>query len=475
VTLHSMLKRQLQKSGFKQEDIEKNSTLLLFVDKINKAYHEFDQNIYLRERSLELSSKEMRDLYEKIKSENEQLNDLISTLKEKDKLLKQQKKSIQDNANYINNIFESIPDMVFVLNSDLIIKDINKSTAQHLQLSKDQLLQRNIAEFISHSKKLEQIFSGDDHEETLNIIHFSDQLIVNKNKIPVLVSGSLLQSTSNIISSNIICIIKDITDLKKLEKENAEKMAMLTHASRLVALGEMATAIAHELNQPLSVINTNLQTLEMLFNNKVDIETNHEDITEITTSSIQQVDRAEKIITQMRKFAKKGADTEEIKKELIDLQIPIEAAISMFQAQFKLHNIKIITHFDEQCPKALATEQMIEQIIVNLITNAKNALFERSEQKDNPQYQMTLTIETKARDDKACLIISDNGIGMTEEVKNRCLEPFFTTSKVGKGTGLGITIVYNMIKNIDGDIKLNSEENEGTTFEILFQTKEVSS
>lgn len=253
----------------------------------------------------------------------------------------------------------------------------------------------------------------------------------------------------------------DVTALKKLERENEEKTVLLAHTGRLAALGEMATGVAHELNQPLSIIRTNIQTLEMLSKDQL----SPEDISDILTSTQRQVERAAKIIAHMRSFAKEKST----KIGKIDITQSISNALSLFNEQFNLQGISTHCHFDADIPQLNLYAQQIEQIVVNLLSNAKYAVETMSE-KEGKGFVMQITLNLKYDKVNKVVIfdVIDNGIGMSQSVVDRSLEPFFTTRAVGEGAGLGLSIVYNIVKMLHGQIKIVSLPNKGTTASIIF-------
>jgi len=468
--LHPMLQRQLKKSGVSLEAT--NNELNLLVKKINKAYIEFDQNAYLRERAMALSSKEMQELYKKLKDENIILAKLNVDLEAKDNLLIKEKKETERQSKYITAILNSVPEEIFILDEKFNIIEANETAEEKIGIKSKEMKNKSISQFFSEKEVVENLNDLIKEDEGKNkVINFQTMMTYQDKKIPVFVSINKLYKKYVGKENQIILVAKNISELKKLEKENKEKLMMLMHAGRLTSLGEMATAIAHELNQPLSVINMNLQTLEMLHKEGIQEFITNQDLTELLSDSIKQVNRADNIIRQMRKFARKNKDLD-TKPEPIDIITAIEAALSMFHEQFRVHNIKVETEYSQKCKKVIIDEQELEQVMVNLLANAKYALFAKQdiESSNATNYEMKIRIELSSSDEKGKMIlkVSDNGIGMSQKVKEHCFEPFFTTKKVGEGTGLGLSIIYNIIKNANGDIEIESEQNKGTTFTITF-------
>jgi histidine kinase len=124
---------------------------------------------------------------------------------------------------------------------------------------------------------------------------------------------------------------------------------------------------------------------------------------------------------------------------------------------------------DPQLPEILADKNRLEQIFLNLITNARDAMTARD---DGAPRRLRVT--SRLRGDKVLVEFSDTGVGMTEEVKRRIFEPFFTTKPPGEGTGLGLSISYNLVKDFKGTIEVESEPGKGATFRLTFPARRES-
>jgi C4-dicarboxylate-specific signal transduction histidine kinase len=200
--------------------------------------------------------------------------------------------------------------------------------------------------------------------------------------------------------------------------------------------------------------------------------TKHKDVSfenEAVHGIEEQINRASAIITNMRTFARSGRDD----MELVNLQEPIDLALSFFKEQFRLHDINLSFTYDENLPRVKANAQKIEQVMVNLVSNSRYAV-EKKAAAAPDGYEMEISIQLYRDPDRHAVIleVSDNGIGMTAKEREHCLEPFFTRKKVGEGTGLGLSITHNIVNEIGGTIKIDSEENKGCTFAIMIQETE---
>jgi histidine kinase len=135
--------------------------------------------------------------------------------------------------------------------------------------------------------------------------------------------------------------------------------------------------------------------------------------------------------------------------------------------QLKLRGIEVKLNLDKNLPKILAEKNRLEQIFLNLITNARDALDAKS-----PEAIKEITITTCREEDGVVGVVSDTGTGMSEAIRKKVFDPFFTTKEAGKGTGLGLSITYNLVKDFRGDIEVESALDVGTTFKIHFPAYE---
>jgi signal transduction histidine kinase len=247
--------------------------------------------------------------------------------------------------------------------------------------------------------------------------------------------------------------------IRRTEEALREKQAQVVHAGRLTAMGEMATGIAHELNQPLAIIRVAAEGLGDYFSNeKVTFEEARE-----ARKIVSQVVRASSIIDNMRSFARNGGGH----TEAVDLRIPIEKALSFFREQFRIHGIRLDLDLPASPVMIEIDSGKFQQVLVNLLSNARHAVEEKSRYSasdDSKRIRVSLTSE--ASSDAALLEVEDNGVGMSLEVQKRCMEPFFTTKDVGEGTGLGLSIAHGIAREFRMNLEVTSVEGKGSIFRI---------
>jgi len=249
-----------------------------------------------------------------------------------------------------------------------------------------------------------------------------------------------------------------------------EKDTQLVQSGKLATLGEMATGIAHEINQPLGSISLMVQGLLMA---KERSKLSDELLNEKLVAIIEQIERIDKIITHLRTFARQPSESNH---EVI-VNEPLMDVFKLIGQQLQNRNITVETYLTEEIPSVLADHNKLEQVFLNILSNARDALddfevtIEKMKSEENHpvwinSWSKKIIIKTYTRDRYVFIEIIDNAGGIPESILNKIFEPFFTTKEVGKGTGLGLSISYGIIKDFDGTIEVKSEELSGSVFTV---------
>jgi C4-dicarboxylate-specific signal transduction histidine kinase len=254
----------------------------------------------------------------------------------------------------------------------------------------------------------------------------------------------------------IIANIADISDSIQAE-------AQLIQASKMATLGEMSAGVAHELNQPLNAIRIGSDLLKKVVESG---ETLEPDLTGKVSREIGgQVERAANIINHLREFGRKSEPGE---LEKVFINKPITDVFTVLGQQLKLKQIKVELDLDENLPYVYGVGNRLEQVFINLVMNARDAIEEMLEKTSQNEREGLLTIRTYQEKGRVVTVVRDNGNGMPERVKEKIFEPFFTTKDVGRGTGLGLSISYGIVKDYEGTIEVESMPGSGTIFKITF-------
>jgi C4-dicarboxylate-specific signal transduction histidine kinase len=181
---------------------------------------------------------------------------------------------------------------------------------------------------------------------------------------------------------------------------------------------------------------------------------------------IDNVARASGVIKHVRDFARQSE--RDLKK--MNLNDPIHDVFKVLGHQLTVHSVKVRLELDPDLPEIRAEHNRLEQVFINLVTNAIDAMDEKAEkaQKSEGSVEKLLVIKTFTMGKEVIATVSDTGIGMSEAVKRKIFEPFFTTKETGKGTGLGTSISFGIIKDYGGIIEIESVEGNGACFTIKF-------
>ncbi|MBF0303626.1 MAG: PAS domain S-box protein, partial [Desulfamplus sp.] len=340
-------------------------------------------------------------------------------------------------------IFNNIPNPVFVLDmKTLEILNCNESVASVYGYDKYKII---MTCFINLFPEPEREHFEDKIRKS-SFINQACQICSNGDTIYV----NIRISPSEYGDQKVYLVTtSDIT--KRLEAEQ-----QLIQAGKMATLGEMASGIAHELNQPLSVIKTASSFMLKKLNRN---ETIDKDIlSTMLKKADSNVDRASKIINHMRQFARKS----DMELEKVQVNDVLRNAFEIFSQQLKLREIEVVWNLKEDIPLIKADPSRLEQVFINLLLNARDAI------EDAHQYAKKITLTTNCDGKSVVVEVSDTGAGIPKHLLNKIFEPFFTTKEVGKGTGLGLSISYGIIKECGGDIYAESENDKGACFVMEF-------
>jgi histidine kinase len=366
---------------------------------------------------------------------------------------KQLEEKLEKSEKKYHEIFNNIPNPVFVLDfENLTIIDCNDSVEAVYGFSKYE---------ITHTPFLD-LFPKDERERYAAILRTSTEINQAKqlNHKGFALFVNIRISPSEYPGRKVLLVTtSDIT--KRLETEQ-----QLIQASKMATLGEMATGIAHELNQPLSVIKTASSFSIKKINKNEPIKA--EILFSILTKIDSNVDRATKIINHMRQFARKS----EMDLEKVQVNDILEKAFEIFSQQLKVKGIEVIWCIDKKLPKINADPGRLEQVFINLLLNARDAIEEKWDHQEPKAGEKRIILKTACDAINVICEVCDTGKGVPESIADKIFEPFFTTKEVGTGTGLGLSISYGIVKDCGGSIQVVSNKPEGACFVLKFPLQE---
>jgi PAS domain S-box-containing protein len=346
-------------------------------------------------------------------------------------------------SNDLTRLIDTANAPIFGIDADGKVNEWNQQAEKITGFNKAEVMGRSlVSDFITDGYKasvgevLEKALKG---KETAN---YEFPLFTKSgDRVDVLLNSTTRRDTSGQIVG-VVGVGQDITELNKVrvEQETERKLsaAQIIQSSKLATLGEMATSVAHELNQPLNVIRMAAGNSRRKISKGIaDPEYLNDKLKRIE----EQTARAAAIIDHMRMFGREAKE----RPEPVDPRNVVMNALSLMGEQLRLAGIEIATELPEDCSFISGHTIQMEQVILNLLTNARDAMAE-----NDRESKITLRV---FEDDKGVHIISeDTGGGIPEDVLSRIFEPFFTTKEMGKGTGLGLSVSYGIVRDMYGTI-----------------------
>jgi signal transduction histidine kinase len=305
--------------------------------------------------------------------------------------------------------------------------------------------------------------------EALNVIRITEEkkeLLARQN---VLLEEQVAERTRE--------LEKSLIDLKSTQSQ-------LIQSEKMASLGELTAGIAHEIQNPLNFVNNFSEVNNELIDelkaestkpkaewDELLIKDTLGNLKDNEQKIVHHGKRADAIVKSMLQHSR----TITGKRELTDINALCAEYLRLsyhgLRAKDKSFNSKFDTHLDPALPKLNVIPQDIGRVLLNLINNAFYAVSEKQKVesgKTGPGYEPTVTVSTKNLGDKIEISVKDNGNGIPDSIKEKIFQPFFTTKPTGQGTGLGLSLSYDIVKAHGGELKLETKEIEGTTFSILF-------
>nr|WP_225937001.1 hybrid sensor histidine kinase/response regulator [Myxococcus sp. RHSTA-1-4] len=355
--------------------------------------------------------------------------------------------SLRRAGDFLRSALDAVPDPIFVKDRQHRFIAVNSAFCQVMGTSADQLLGRSDYDFVpAHEAdvfwgKDEQVFrSGqpDENEETLTNPKGRGHIVVTK-KAPF---------TSTDGEAFLVGVIRDITDRKRLESQ-------LLVAERMASVGTLAAGVAHEINNPLAYVISNISFLrERLSQPELSPEQLLE-LREVVAEAEEGAGRVRSIVRDLRTFAR----AEEDRHGPVDVARVVDAALRLVRNELS-HRARLVCSL-EPVPRVHGNELRLSQVVVNLLVNALQALPERAVEEN------LVRVSLRAGRGQVELEVFDNGHGMPPDVQRRIFDPFFTTRPVGEGTGLGLSIGLSLVQAMGGRIEVTSAPGWGSSFRVV--------
>lgn len=329
---------------------------------------------------------------------------------------------------HLQSILDTVPDAMIVIDEDGLIRDFSPAAERMFGWQKDEVTGRKVNVLMpepyrsAHDGYLERYYRTGERR-----IIGKGRVVVGERKdgstFPIELAVGEMQAEQRFFTG----FIRDLTERQQAEARLQELQAELVHVSRLTALGEMASALAHEINQPLSAIANYLKGSRVLLTRE---EVDHERVAEAVDRAATEALRAGDIIRRLRDFVARG----ETERTIESLPKLVEEASALALVGAKEHGIRVHYAFNSAIELVLADRVQIQQVVLNLVRNAVDAMAEMA----SPHRDLTIAIEP-VEDDMAQVSVTDTGPGIDPEVADRLFQPFISTKLTGMGVGLSIS------------------------------------
>ena len=349
---------------------------------------------------------------------------------------------------YSEDVVESITVGVLVISPEGEITVWNNTMEVICGLERVEVLGKNVSEVLPPDlvATLREVVEDPKWliEETSHLYkthiqtHKGQSRLVNITLSPFILQDDIVTGT--------LLVFDDITEKVQLENQ-------LLQAEKLSSIGLLTAGIAHEINTPLAGICSYVQ---MLVKETPRDDPRHEVLKKIESQGF----RASRIVDHLLNFAQvRDTDFREINVNGLMLE-----TLSLMDHQLRQSQVEVNLHLDPSLPQTLASGEKLQQVFMNLLLNAKDAM---------PQGGC-LTVKSYRKDSELVIKIQDTGSGISEEDMKRIYDPFFTTKEAGKGTGLGLSVSYGIMQELSGRINVESKSGQGTTFRLHLPIKRVN-
>ncbi len=365
------------------------------------------------------------------------------------------------------------------------IRFANRSALRLLELTGDQLKSIDFATYLNRSMQCQPYFSTD------KILADSERALQEEIRIR-LVRSDQKQIWLRIWGIEIAydgdtAILLNFMDITK----NKETEMQLLRQEKMATIGQLAAGIAHEINTPLAYIQSNLVVLQQYMENikafytqchkltetqqycdELDADFLFPDIDTLLKENLEGSRQIAHIIRDLRQFASIDTDND----NWFEVQEILEATLNVLNNQLKYH-VHIVRDYEPNLPKIYGNSQDFGQIFMNLIINSSQAIAEKAAQIGAipASYQGEITLRTRlgSQNENSIIKVSviDNGTGISEENLKKIFDPFFTTKQIGQGSGLGLSIVFDIITKNGGQVQVESQPGQGTAIHISIPLK----
>jgi len=385
-----------------------------------------------------------------------------------------QEKELRDRTKELMTILDGIQDFIVVITPERNIVEANRAFLDHMGYSRSEVIGKTCHEVFQNTSQPcaqgdivcpmnEVIRNRGTDQQILTRVDRNGQLrYIEVTLFPIWESYGKI--------SRFVEISRDITDRKKKEEEITQRLEQmveertrqleethekLLHQDKMASLGKLSASMVHEINNPIAGILNLLALIQRIVDEGSVGEKEIQQFREYVHLMETETRRISRIVSNLLAFSRQSKLT----VSEVNLNRIIEKTLFLNANLLKINRIKVKTNLDQNLPDVLGSEDQFQQVIMNLISNAAEAMEAAGG---------TLNIATvhSIKHNSVIICIQDSGVGISRENQKKLFEPFFTTKRKGKGVGLGLSVVYGIIEEVGGGIDVASEVGKGTTFKV---------
>ena len=346
---------------------------------------------------------------------------------------------LQRERDFNQKILNTTQSMILVLDTAGLISYANRRCFE-AGYHKDELIGHRLVDWVepSHRGDFEAALETTAHGQQVENL----ELRVRRGDASMghfSISLSPMRDEQNIVNS-VVVVMTDITDAALLQ-------AKLAHSEKMATIGRLVSGVAHEVNNPLAAI---LGFTDLLLENPLVPQNAREDLQII----LHETQRTKDIVQDLLSFARQRP----VQRELVQVNTVLRQTIKLRSYDFASHGVEVVEEFDEKLSPALGDSQQLQQVFLNILNNAYDAVQEAGQ-------RGRIAIRTRLRGESIEVAVTDNGTGIADP--ERIFDPFYTTKQAGKGTGLGLSICYGIVRAHGGEILCwKNSEQRGSTFVV---------
>jgi PAS domain S-box-containing protein len=352
--------------------------------------------------------------------------------------------SLKRSKGYAESILASMVDAVFVLKTDQTIQKVNAATCNLLGYAEKDLVGKTMGEFLAEDPDVIHAQC----EEVKRTGHIGGRELNVRTRggktIPVSFNSSVLffGRRKGMQPSGVICVARDITEQKDAEQKLKDTLQelettqeMLIQSEKLASIGHLASGVAHEILNPTNIVSIRLQLLERTES----LSSKARDVLDVCKAQLKRITH---ITQDLNKFSRASTKT----VRLCNINAILEWTLNLYTPQFRLENVDVVTKMERSIPKLLLDRELLEEVLLNLYSNAIGAM------QESDKKSITIASRHLAENGRVRVTVSDTGVGIPTDAINKIFDPYFSTKPPGEGTGLGLFLSYGIVKDQGGQM-----------------------